>query len=501
MLDRRNLLRAGGVLAVSAAGAAATTSASAAIRASGASRKAPDWAALRAALTGEVVLPRDAAYETAKRLALGEFDALTPQAVAYAENSEDVATAVRFARDNGISPRVRSGGHNFLGWSSGEGLILDVRRINHITGGGSPTVHLGPGTWSIEATKALKPHGQQLVTGTCHAVAAGGFLSGGGLGFQSRGFGMGSDRIVSARVVLADGRLVTANEISNPDLFWALRGSGGGNFGVVVDFEVKPISAPRMVYYEQTWQWADAEKFLTAWQEWYTHTPRESNGQIIVIHPDAGSGEPPIVLQQGAYYGTEEQAHAGLAELASLAGVRPATSRVLDLPFDEGMRHVYGLADGGSHPRVQWQRMRARVITRPLGSAGTAAALKAFESAPRAGQTRYLNFSGLGGAVGDPAPGDTAFVHRDALFHVGYGISLGSAAPSAEEASAAVDWATKGFTVLDPLSEGHSYINFPDQYLGGWQHAYYGSNYERLKTLKRAYDPDRLFDFPRAIGG
>jgi FAD/FMN-containing dehydrogenase len=498
MLDRRKLLRAGGVLAMSAAGAAATGSASAAIRATG---TAPDWAGLRETLTGDVVLPGDASYESAKQLAIGEFDALLPQSVVHAETAEDVRKAVRFALDNGVRPRVRSGGHNFLGWSSSEeGFILDVRRLNHVTGGGSPTVHVGPGTLSIEATNALKQHNQQLVTGTCHDVAVGGFLSGGGLGFQSRGFGIGSDRVVSAKVVLADGRLVTASDISNPDLFWALRGGGGGNFGVVVDFEIRPIEAPRMVFYEQVWDWADAEKFLTAWQQWYVNTPRRSTGQVIVVQPDAGSGNPPVVLQQGAYYGTREQADAGLAELASLVGAKPATSRVLDLPFSDGMQYVYGLAEGGSHPRTQWQRMRARLVSKPLGSSGTAAALKAFEADPRSGQTRYLSFMGLGGAVGGLAPGATAFVHRSALFHVGYGVALGSAQPSAEDADAAVDWAGKGFTVIDPLSDGESYINFPDQYLGGWQHAYYGANYDRLKALKQAYDPGRLFDFPRAIG-
>lgn len=497
MMDRRKLLRAGGAVAVSAAAmSAATSSASAVVRSTG----TPDWQSLREAVGGDVVLPTDASYDTAKQLAIGEFDSLTPQAVVYAENARDVRTAIRFAADNGVKPRVRSGGHNFLGWSSGEGMILDVRRMNHVTGAGAPTVHVGPGTVSIEALNALKPYNQQLVTGTCHDVAVGGYVSGGGVGYQSRGFGIGSDRLVSAKVVLADGRLVTASETSNPDLFWALRGSGGGNFGVVVDFELRPISAPRMVYYEQIWNWADAERFLTAWQDWYTRTPRHSTGQVIVIQPDAGSGNPPVVLQQGAYYSTQAEADAGLAELASAVGAQPASSRVLDLPFDEGMQYVYGLADGASHPRTEWQRMRARVVGRPLGSADTAAALAAFEADPRAGQTRYLSFMGLGGAVADLAPDATAFVHRDALFHVGYGVALGTATPSAEEAGAAVAWATKGFDVIDPLSDGQSYINFPDLYLDRWQDAYYGRNYPRLTTLKRAYDPHRLFDFPRAIG-
>ncbi|MET9107100.1 FAD-binding oxidoreductase [Streptomyces zhihengii] len=499
MLDRRNLLRAGGVLAATVATGAAAGAPAAGAPAAG-RRRCPDWSALRSRIQGDVVLPGDAAYDASKQLAIGEYDAVTPAGIVYGETPADVQAVVRFAQDNSLTLRTRSGGHNFAGWSTGEGLVLDVRRMNHVTGGGSPTVHVGPGTQSIEALGVLKQYGQGMVTGTCHDVCVGGYYSGGGVGYQSRPFGIGSDRMVSAKVVLADGRLVTASERSNPDLFWALRGSGGGNWGVLVDVEMRPISVPRMVFYEQIWSWDDAEKFLDTWQQWYRTTPRNSTGQVIVIQPDAGSGNPPIVLQQGAYYGTKEEADAGLAELAGLVGSTPATSKVLDLPFADGMQYVYGLAEGGSHPRTLWQRMRARIVDQPLGTAGTAAALAAFESAPRTGQTRYLSFVGLGGAVGDKAPTDTAFVHRGALFHIGYGVALPDASPTDEDVAAAVGWATTGFNVINPLSGGHSYINFPDMYLDNWQNAYYGVNYDRLKRLKRAYDPYRFFDHPRAIG-
>ncbi|GHB17051.1 FAD-binding oxidoreductase [Streptomyces chryseus] len=500
MLDRRNLLRAGGALAATAAVAGTGTSAYA-DGGGGRAATAPDWAALRSRIQGDVVLPGEATYDASKQLAIGEYDAIRPAGVVYGETADDVSAVVRFARDNGLTLRTRSGGHNFAGWSTGDGIVLDVRRIKHIKGGGRPTVHLGPGVHSIEALAALKPYNQQFVTGTCPDVAVGGYLSGGGVGYQSRAFGIGSDRVVSAQVVLADGRQVRASETCNPDLFWALRGSGGGNFGVVVDFEVRPVSAPRMVFYEQFWNWDDADAFLAAWQEWYVTTPRRSNAQVIVIQPDAGSGNPPLILQQGAYYGTKEQADAGLAELNSRVGATPASSKVLDLTFAEGMEHVYGIADGAPHPpRTQWQRMRARMISKPLGTSGTAAALAAFEATPTAGQTRYLSFMGLGGAVADLSPRANAFVHRDALFHVGFGVALGSAAPAAEDSSAAVAWATNGFNTIDPLSTGHSYINFPDTYLKDWQHAYYGENYARLVSVKKAYDPTRFFNHPRAIG-
>ncbi|MFB7515220.1 FAD-binding oxidoreductase [Streptomyces sp. NPDC056144] len=501
MLDRRNLLRAGGALAATAAAVGTGTAAYADGGGSAGATASADWAGLSTRIQGDIVLPGDTAYEAAKQLTIGEFDAITPAGVVYAETAADVSNVIRFAQDSGLTLRTRSGGHNFAGWSTGSGVLLDVSRIKHITGGGQPTVHLGPGVQSIEAVTALKPFNQQFVTGTCPDVCVGGFLSGGGIGYQSRAFGIGSDNVVSAKIVLADGRVVRASKDCNSDLFWAIRGSGGGNFGVVVDFEVKPVSAPRMVFYEQIWSWDNADAFLDAWQKWYVTTPRNSSAQVIVIQPDAGSGNPPIILQQGAYYGTKAQADAGLADLQSRVGATPVASKVLDLPFSDGMQYVYGLGDGAQHPpRTQWQRMRARMVSKPLGTTGTAAALAAFEGTPVAGQTRYLSFMGLGGAVADKAVADTPFIHRNALFHVGFGVALHTPTPTTEESSAAVAWATNGFNTIDPLSTGHSYINFPDTYLPNWQNAYYGSNYSRLVQVKKTYDPNKFFNHPRAIG-
>ncbi|MDJ0346852.1 FAD-dependent oxidoreductase [Streptomyces sp. H10-C2] len=500
MINRRSLLRTGGALALGASVVGNATSASAA----GGGAAGPGWDKLRSIIQGDVVLPSDAAYETAKQGKIAEYDSITPEGIVYGESVADATAAIRFARDNGLQLRTRSGGHNFAGWSTGEGLVLDVSRINHIKGGGNPTVHLGPGAHSIDAVTALKPYNQQLVTGTCPTVCPGGFFSGGGIGYQSRAYGIGSDRVVSALVALADGTVVRASETQHADLLWGLRGGGGGNFGVVLDFEVRPIAAPRMVFYEQIWNWDDAQEFLPAWQAWYAESPRNSSAQVIIVVPDAAPGNAPFILQQGCFYGPKSQADTALAELTSQIGRTPVSSTVLDLPFDEGMHHVYGLANEASVEavlaRTPWQRMRTRMVEQPFDAAGAAAALAAFDADRRPGQTRYLSFMGLGGAAGDPSPTATAYVHRDTLFHVGYGIALQSPTPAPEDAAAAIAWTTKGFNTIAPLSNGQSYINFPDPLLPDWQAAYYGQNYPRLLQVNKRYDPDNFFTHPRAIG-
>lgn len=228
MLNRRNLLRVGGSAALAAV-------------ASGEGLLSPafgadtDWTRLAGRLQGDLVLPGDANYPYAKQLQFATFDWVNPQAIAYCETIADVQACVRVARRNGVDVRVRSGGHNFEGWSTGPGLVIDVSRLNHVSVGAS-TVHMGPGAASIDALAALAPYNKQIIAGTCPTVCPGGFLSGGGIGNQTRRFGLGADRLVSAKVVLADGSVVHCSPTRDSSLFWALRGSGGGSFGIVVDF-------------------------------------------------------------------------------------------------------------------------------------------------------------------------------------------------------------------------------------------------------------------------
>src|SRR5207237_6883479 len=136
-----------------------------------------------------LVTPTDAGYDLVKQNQFAQFDAVHPTAVAYCEAPADVQASIRFARDQGISVRTRSGGHNYRGWSTGEGLVVDVSRIRHATVGTS-TVRTGPGLASIDALAALAPHGKQIICGTSPTVCPGGFLSAGGIGYQTLKFGM-----------------------------------------------------------------------------------------------------------------------------------------------------------------------------------------------------------------------------------------------------------------------------------------------------------------------
>ncbi|MEU6994428.1 FAD-dependent oxidoreductase [Streptomyces sp. NPDC046465] len=470
------------------------------------------WGKLRAQLQGDLVLPSDSGYDLAKQLAVAEYDAIHPQGIAYCATPADVAAVVKFAQVHSIPARTRSGGHNFAGWSTGEGLVIDVSRIKHVRVGSS-TVRVGPGAMSVEALAALKPYNKQIVSGTCPTVCPGGFLTGGGIGYQTAKFGLGSDRLVSARAVLADGRLVTASATEEPDLYWALRGGGGGNFGVLVDFEVRPIDQPRGVYFATSWPWDKTKELVEAWQAWSTAEEGELGSSLGVTLVDAKPGTVPSVTINGGYWGTQAQLEAGLDALAANIGAAPLSRSVTELAYDDVMMRVYGCEqvtvkqchrvgqnDEATIPRGGALRERHRLFSKPLAGSALAATLAAFDADRHAGHVRFLGFNHLGGAATRPGRTDTAFWHRDTEFLIGIGVALPTATPSAEDEAVTKAWVDRGYGVMDPLSNGHSYLNFPDERLTDWREAYYGGNYDRLVSVKRSYDPSNFFNHPQSVG-
>jgi FAD/FMN-containing dehydrogenase len=472
-------------------------------------RPAATWDALRTRLRGDVVRPADARYDVARQLQQTEFDSVAPLAIAYCETADDVRTCIRFAQDGGLPVRVRSGGHSHNGWSTGEALVVDVSRINHVSADVG-TVHLGPGTQSVDALAALKACDRQIVTGTFPTVAAGGFLSGGGLGWQTRRFGVASDRIVSARVVLADGRLVRCSAGEEPDLYWAVRGGGGGNFGVVVDFEVRPIDAPRLVRYDTSWRLDRAAELVAAWQDWCVDGPEELGSSLVVL-PRFGPDGAPSVRVWGVHLGSRDEVDAALADLADRAGATASTVEVSDpQPYPDAMHQglcgpvsVRECHRTGSGPEAKGHRHPMTLRTyRLTGRAMTAdeagAAIEAWD--PALDQERYLLFIAVGGAANRVGRTDTAYVHRDARFLAGYQYAMRGPAPDAERLATAWAWTDRTAATLDPVAVG-SYVNFPStRPEPDWRTAFYAENYPRLAEVKRRYDPAGFFRHQQSVG-
>ncbi|MBY8867157.1 FAD-binding oxidoreductase [Streptomyces sp. RCPT1-4] len=470
------------------------------------------WTGLRSHLSGRLVLPHDADYRQAARVALGQYDHIRPAAVARCATVEDVRTCLLFAREHGVHATPRSGGHSLAGWSTTEGLVVDVSRIDHVRIG-PDTVRVGPGLQAVDAIAALAPHGLQIAAGSDASVGLAGYCLGGGTGWQTRAFGLGSDRMVSAEVVLADGRVLRCDAENHPDLFWALRGGGGGNFGVVTELEIRPNPVPRIVCYELSWPWEHAVEVVEAWQRWTVHGPDWLASTLVALSLDAGQGAPPQLLVQGGYLGPAGEFERELAALIAAAGRPPATTAYEELPYRAAMMrqfgcegwttaqaHLAGHNPEAAIPRHAFARDRSRMLAAPLTGGAVSQALEVLEADSPPGFFRALTFRALGGAANVPAPGDTAYPHRDALFHAGYAAGFLDSASPAETTAAALAWVHRGFAVIDPYANGHSYVNFPDPDLPDPHRSYYGANYPRLRDVRRRYDPERFFRYPQSIG-
>lgn len=501
MISRRTVLGAG-------AGAVALTGLGAT---NGFAGSGLPWSQLRSHLQGQLVLPTDADYTVAKQLDLQQFDVIHPQAVAYCVSSADVSLTLKFAQDNHIPFAIRSGGHSGGGYSTSTGLVIDVSRLNSVTVGSS-TVRVGTGVQGVDAIAALAPYGLAIPGGYCPTVNVGGFYQGGGLGILTRSAGVGSDRIAAANVVLANGSTVTASPTQNRDLYWAIRGGGGGNFGVVTSYDITPAHVSQIAVVNLTWNWDQAADMLDGYARWSVDAPRTVGGGAFIQLFDASPGVPPQLMVFVASTGTVAELNAEVARLLSLTGAPATQSPASVAPYQALMMGFFRCASdvtachradttpGGTIPRSAFGLQRSRFFdTLPSHSMWEDAAAL-FETLRQPGQAHILEVLPMGGAVDDLCRTDTAYVHRGALFTVNFLVDIADAA-AADSAgkSAGQQFVDNGFDIIDPESSGETYQNFIDPELPDWRQSYYAENYPRLAYAKLKYDPHGAFKFAQSI--
>nr|BFD87887.1 FAD-binding oxidoreductase [Streptomyces sp. Xyl84] len=470
------------------------------------------WSRLDRHLTGDLVLPSDARYATARQLDLMQFDTIAPQAVAYCADARDAALCLAFAQQNGLAPAVRSGGHSAAGYSTGTGLVVDVSRLDSVrVGGGSVT--LGPGAQNVDVLNTLADSGLALTGGACPTVAAGGFVQGGGLGFLSRTLGMACDALTSATVVLASGEAVTASAREHPDLFWALRGGGGGNFGIVTSYTLTPSVLSQVATARLGYGYDQALDMLDGYSRWLAECPRTIGSAAVVTLADAAPGNVPVPSVIVVSTGSPAELDAELARLGSLTGA-PAARQTSVLSYRDLMTGIFGCAGRtteechrsdvfprGRLPRTAFALERSRLVREDVPRDGWARVLALFDDQRvSGGQTHGLQVLPVDGAVRDLDRTATAFVHRDSRFSVNFQGFMAQGPVTDELRAAAKAWVDAGFAAVDPLSSGEAYQNFIDPDLADWKTSYYAENYPRLVKTKNSYDPNGLFGFAQGIG-
>src|ERR671910_1891874 len=235
-------------------------------------------------IDGDVVVPDSPEYEAEIRVFNARFHGVRPQAIVRCANPHDAAEAISFVQRHGLEHGARGGGHSFAGHSSTRGVVIDVSPMRAVSVDGED-VTVAAGARLGDVYDALAKYKLAIPAGTCPPVGIAGFTLGGGLGILGRKYGVLSDRLIRAEIVLADGRVVEADEHHHEDLFWALRGAGGGNFGVVTSFELRTVPAPNVTNFHLTWAYANTGAVIDAWQRWAPNAPNELAASLKITDP------------------------------------------------------------------------------------------------------------------------------------------------------------------------------------------------------------------------
>jgi len=443
---------------------------------------------MSAEFRGTIITPGDPGYDEARAVFNGLIDH-KPERVMRCTSAEDVAAAVASARADGLPLSVYGGGHGVTGSAVVDGgVCVDLRGLAHVeVDPDQRTARVGGGaTWgAVDA--ATQEHGLAVTGGRVSTTGVGGLSLGSGSGWLERAFGFTCDSLVAAQVVTAAGEIVTASEDSHADLFWAIRG-GGGNFGIVTEFTfalhpVGPIILGGMLLYPGFM----AKEVIRNWRDFILDAPREVGGGVALITappeefvPEAARGMPAVGVII-TYAGDPEEGARVVEPLTSfgppavnLVGPMPyvAVQQLLDAPNPKGMHNYWS---GDFLEEFPDDAVDAFVDN---------------VQPPVSPLTQMIVVPG-GGAISDRSDDEMAFGNRQAPFNMHY-LSMWPPDPTQDQVN--IDKTRQIAGALKPWTTGQVYLNFiGDEGMTRVESAYGPEKYERLRKIKRVWDPDNVF--------
>jgi FAD/FMN-containing dehydrogenase len=446
---------------------------------------------LRDRVTGSVTTPDDDGYDDARRVHNFMVDA-HPAAVVTCTSAADVAAVVDHARESGTDLAVRGGAHSVPGFGTADGAVvadLSGMRGVEVDAAGARARIGGGATWN-DVNAATQQHGLATPGGIISTTGVGGLTLGGGIGYLARNHGFSIDNLDSAEVVTADGRLHEASPQENPDLFWAIRG-GGGNFGVVTEFRMRLHPVGTVLAGPQFFELEDAAVVLAHFRDLIADAPREYGGfplfnlaPPLPFIPEDRVGQPFVGVMH-CWTGDEEGGARIVDSFRQVA--TPMAEHIGTMPFAE----VNSLFDG-LVPRGLQHYWKAAFVG-DLTDAAIRAHTEHGPGLPAVNSTMHIY--PIDGACHDVASDATAFGHRDASFAT----VIAGMWPDPAQNEEAVAWVKDYYAAIAPYSEKGAYINFAAADDQARVADNFGANYERLRQVKREYDPGNLFHLNQNI--
>ena len=457
------------------------------------------FASFEKTITGKIVYPWSKGYEVDKQ----EFNNIYPAnpiLIVYVANYEDIRLCLAFARENNLITSIRSAGHNLADYSVCDGMVIDVSGLKAVyIDPENQTAWVEVGNNFAELNPKLEFYGMHLPGGGCPTVSVAGYMQGGGYGLTSRNFGIQSDCVLEFTMMLADGSLVVANSNQNIDLFWAVRGGTGGNFGVLLSIKYKIFPLGLIWGLQLAWDFetdsGNAAQALFAIQENYLSGFKFPNLGIetLVYTDNATDGHKKVVFATG-FIGTEAELDEAVAPLMTIPGVTVKyknQGKYSKINYDV-LENIPYLPPTSQDVKFFG---RSAFISRLLNVNDYANILNYFKSVPN--DFGMLDLEGYGGVINQYPVEYSSFIHRDVLMDF-YTILIFDKETDDQEKNR--QWMIDFYAFMEQYTNGHSYQNYPNRDQTGFQWAYWGPYYNQLVNIKSKYDPDNFFHFPQSIG-
>jgi len=431
-------------------------------------------------LTGKVITPFDKEYGILRleyNLDINKF----PLAIVYCYDYIDVSNAIKWCKQNCIALRIRTRGHNYEGYSTGTGvLVIDTSHMNKINIIAQNDVAvIQAGAMLENVYSKLADQGYGFNGGTCPTVGISGLVLGGGIGLSCRNFGLVTDDLLEIQIVNENGVLLTANDHINCELFWACRGAGGGNFGVVISYTFNIHKVDKVTVIQLRWNEVSREAFFALWQCFFKTATKK-------ISCFAGFNKEGTYLN-GFFYGNKSEAEKILKNFLLLPGLLKNSS-IEYVPFICAVKAIASFY--GPPNRF---KSTGRFVYKPLSEKNIKKLVEFVDNSPGEDNC-FIRLYSLGGAIKELPSDSTAFYYRNAEYIIGVTADW----EKDDTAKFFKKWVAEVLQYVNPLTNG-SYVNFPYAELQNYGNAYYGKNYPRLIEVKQIYDPDNIFNFPQSI--
>jgi FAD/FMN-containing dehydrogenase len=498
--DRREFLEGAGKLTLAATTIDAVPAWAARLAATAPDRRLRE---LAREIKGSVVAPGGAGYAHARLLVNTRFDGVHPQGIVFCETVADVERTVRWSQKYGIHIVPRAGGHSYGGYSTTNGVVVDVSRMSGIrVDAARKLAVVGAGARLIDVYSTLWRHGLTVPAGSCPTVGIAGLTLGGGVGYSSRKLGLTCDNLRRLRLVTASGAAIVCDANEHANLFWASRGGGGGNFGIATAFSFRAHPVANVSTYTVEWPWAQAAEAVQAWQAFAPHAPDALFSVCDLLATNRSSPNARAhVVSSGQFFGPEHELRSliqPLVDVGTPIRVKTATMSYMDAVLKwagcSGHADECHLSPRGNLGRETFKGASDYVV-RPLGRQAVARLVHRIDLLQETLGRGAVLMDAYGGVVNRVHKDATAFLHRDALFSCQYVASWNPG----ERVAPHLNWVRKTRAAMRPYVSGFAYQNYIDPDVVDWKRAYYGSNYRRLVAVKRRYDPENRFHFRQSI--